>query len=283
MKEYLGDHSPAYQLLERVRGTLIKEYVLLSVSSKKFASHVSREEYLTSRIAVQSRAFEIANLPESEVSKKEVDYYKQQIGLDFSVGAVSIEPVNDWMNSHVNNNVKVGGYDAKKRAGLAWTTRTVPKGQELVFSYGKFYDFVLFSQYGYIPADGSGTSIMSLSLHHETSLMGGLLDNSAAATTLPSLEKMAPYLQYDYGYPECITEETQPGAYKLKQLKLEYLQLISLDRAWWVLPLPPRTSSEITPMSTTKVSDDYKVPSFDPVERNCIGRVFAMPHNHTHR
>ena len=121
LKRYLGGgHSPAYIHLVNVRKSLNEEYNLLSTKSTKFASHVSREDYLSCRIAVQSRAFEISNIPSSEVSEKEREYYQRTIGIDFRLAAISIEFVTDWMNTHINNNVKVGGYDSKKRRGLAW-------------------------------------------------------------------------------------------------------------------------------------------------------------------
>lgn len=195
VKRYLGEHSPAFQHLLHFRRSLTLEYESLAESSTNFASHVSLKDYLSSRIAVQSRAFEIHNT-KSEVSKEERKYYQQNIGIDFGTGVVSIEPVNDWMNSHVNNNVKVGGYDAKKRSGQAWATKAIPKGQELISKYGDFYDYVLFGQYGYLPSDGSGKSIASLSIHHDVNLSGGLISGAMSSTSsLPP--QMAPYLQYD--------------------------------------------------------------------------------------
>ncbi len=84
-----------------------------------------------------------------------------------------------------------------------------------------------------------------------------------AKPVLPPLEVMVSYLQYDYGYKNCIEKEVHPEAYELKRLKLLYLQRIALDRAWWVLPLPPRSSVDATPTSTTEIPKDYEVPSFD--------------------
>ena len=144
MKRYLGEHSPSYVHLVDTRESLFGEYDSLASTSTKFASHVSLEDYLSCRIAVQSRAFEISNIPRSEIPSKEREYYQQSIGIDFS-SVVSIEPINDWLNSHTNNNVKIGGYDAQKRTGQAWATKAIPKGQELVNNYGdNFYDHVLF-------------------------------------------------------------------------------------------------------------------------------------------
>ncbi len=146
MKIYLGEHSPSYIHLVDTRESLHGEYdSSFGIStSTKFASHVSIENYLSCRIAVQSRAFEISNIPKSEVPRKEREYYQQNIGVDFT-SVVSIEPVNDWLNSHTNNNVKIGGYDALKQTGQAWATKAIPEGQELVNNYGdNFYDYSLF-------------------------------------------------------------------------------------------------------------------------------------------
>ena len=267
LKRYLGGgHSPAYIHLVNVRKSLNEEYNLLSTKSTKFASHVSREDYLSCRIAVQSRAFEISNIPSSEVSEKEREYYQRTIGIDFRLAAISIEFVTDWMNTHINNNVKVGGYDSKKRRGLAWATKDIPEGHELINSYGEhFYDYVLFSQYGFIPSDGTGSSIATLFVHHNISLTGGLLSGSTdSLEELPQLDHMYRYLRYDYGYPECITEEAQPEAFELKRLKAIYLQRIAFDRHFWVLPMPPRTAAEEakTPQTTTMLPEDYILPSF---------------------
>jgi hypothetical protein len=263
IKITLGEHSPAFQRLVHTRESLNREYDSFASTSTKFAHRVSLEDYLSCGIAVQSRAFEIPNT-KSDVEMEERTFYQQTLGIDFSSGVVSIEPVNDWMNSHANNNVKVGGYDVKKRSGQAWSTKVIPKGQELINSYGEQFDYVLFSQYGYVPPDGTGSSIAWLFVYHDISLMGGLAGGSVASHSLPSLDGLVPYLQTDYGYVECIRKESQPDAFELKRLKLLYLQRIATDRDWWVLPLPPRTSTGDTPVSTTEISRDYKVPSFGP-------------------
>ena len=106
----------------------------------------------------------------------------------------------------------------------------------MINSYGEhFYDYVLFSQYGFIPSDGTGSSIATLFVHHNISLTGGLLSGSTdSLEELPQLDHMYRYLQYDYGY-ECITEEAQPEAFELKRLKAIYLQRIAFDRHFWVL------------------------------------------------
>ncbi len=176
----------------------------------------------------------------------------------------------------VNNNVKVGGYDAEKRSGRAWTTKPIRKGQELINNYGSFYDHVLFSQYGFVPADGTGTSVASLFAHHDLNMMGELIGETHPSS--PSPENMVPYLRYDYGYDECVTRESHPEAFELKRLKLEYLRRIAIDPSRWVLPLPPRSSSDATPFSTTAAPDaeTYEVPSFGPevqeyLEANALG------------
>jgi hypothetical protein len=258
----LGEHSPAFQRLVNTRESLNREYDSFASTSPTFALRVSREDYLSCGIAVQSRAFEIHGT-QSEVNIEESKYYQQTLGINFTSGVVSIEPVNDWMNSHANNNVKVGAYDAKKRSGQAWSTKAIPKGQELINSYGEQFDHVLFSQYGYIPSDGTGSSIAWLFVHHNISLMGGLT-GASASHSLPSLDGLVPYLQMDYGYVECIRKESQPDAFELKRLKLLYLQRIATNRDWWVLPLPPRTYTDNTPVSTSDITKDYEVPSFGP-------------------
>ena len=263
IKIYLGgEHSPTYQHLKQVRQSLNEEYDMLASTSKSFAKLISRQDYLACRIAVQSRTFELNDIPTSEVTRKERTYYKEQLGIDFT-SVISFEPVNDWMNSHVNNNVRVGGYNAKKRTGQTWSIKDIKQGDELINSYGEtFYNHVLFVQYGYIPTDGSGQSVISLAAHHDINLVGGIMSGTSKANdNLQSAETMLSYLKYDYGSSECITKENQ-DAFELKQLKLKYLQRIGSDRQFWVLPLPPRVSTETTPRSTTTLPDDYNVPAF---------------------
>jgi len=263
IKIYLGgEHSPTYQHLKQVRQSLNEEYDMLASTSTSFANLISRQDYLACRIAVQSRTFELNDIPTSEVSRKERTYYKQTIGIDFT-SIVSFEPVNDWMNSHINNNVRVGGYDAKKRSGQTWAIKDIKQGDELINSYGDtFYNHVLFTQYGYIPTDGSGQSVISLAAYHAVSQSGGIMSGTSKANdNLQSAEIMLPYLEYDYGYSECITKENQE-AFELKRLKLKYLQRIASNRQFWVLPMPPRVSTEATPRSTTTLPDDYNVPAF---------------------
>ena len=263
IKLTLGEHSPAFQRLVNTRESLNREYDSFASTSATFALRVSREDYLSCGIAVQSRAFEIPGITKSDVEIEERKYYQQTLGIDFSSGVVSIEPVNDWMNSHANNNVKVGGYDSTKRSGQAWSTKAIPEGQELINSYGEQFDHVLFSQYGYIPSDGTGSGIAWLFVHHDISLMGGLTGGSLASHSLPSLGSLVPFLQMDYGYDECIRKESR-DAFELKRLKLLYLQQIATNRDWWVLPLPPRRYTDNTPVSTTDLTKDYEVPSFGP-------------------
>jgi hypothetical protein len=245
----LGEHSPAFLQLNNTRRGLNAEYDSFASTSKTFAQRISREDYISCGIAVLSRAFRILHTS-LEVGIEEGKYYQQTLGIDFSSDVVSIQSVTDWMNSHINNNVQVGGYDIEKRSVHAWSTKAIAEGGELINSYGDHVDYVLFGQYGYIPPDGTGSSIAWLSAHH--------------SQPLPSLDKLIPYLQMDYGYVECITKESRPDAFELKRLKLLYLQRITANQEWWVLPLPPRSSTSNTPASTTDMSNDYKVPSFGP-------------------
>eukprot|EP00985_Skeletonema_marinoi_P024092 scaffold16518_cov139-Skeletonema_marinoi.AAC.8 len=253
MELLLGNHSPAFRDLLVLRQSLNNEYDSFIASSDKFASLVSREDYLSCRLAVQSRAFQIPGvLPESEIPKSEQEHYSETIQLDFTNdGVLSIEIINDWMNSHINNNVMVGGYDAVKRRGRAWSTKAIQPGQELIMDYGRFHDYVLFGQYGYVPSDGTGVTITSVAAYHN------IIDDD-----LPDLEQMMPYLQFDHGYPECIEKELHPAAFRLKELKSRYLREIAIDSSRWALPLPPRLTTDVTPPSTTILPDDYTVPSF---------------------
>jgi hypothetical protein len=252
MEQLLGKHSPAFRELLVLRQSLNSEYDTFIATSNKFASLVSRESYLSCRLAVQSRAFQIPGvLPQSEIPKDEQQHYTETIQIDFTNdGVLSIEIINDWMNSHINNNVMVGGYDAVKRRGRAWSTKAIQPGQELIMDYGRFHDYVLFGQYGYVPSDGTGVTITSLAAYHDI------------GDELPDLQQMMSYLQFDLGYPECIEKELHPAAFRLKELKARYLQNIAIHSSFWALPLPPRLSTDVTPHSTTILPDDYTVPTF---------------------
>lgn len=252
MELLLGNHSPAFRDLLALRQSLNNEYDSFIATSDKFATLVSRADYLSCRLAVQSRAFQIPGvLPESEIPTIEQEYYSQTIQIDFSNdGVLSIEIINDWMNSHVNNNVMVGGYDAVKRRGRAWSTKAIEPGQELIMDYGRFHDYVLFGQYGYVPSDGTGVTITTVAAFHNI------------GNAIPDVEQMMLYLQYDHGYPECIEKKLHPDAFRLKELKSRYLREIAIDPSRWVLPLPPRLSTDATPPSTTILPDHYTVPSF---------------------
>ena len=203
IENYLGMDSIAFLHLEHVRRSLDEEYNMLASASAKFAEGVLREDYLASRLAVQSRAFTISDVG-PEVSRAETERYEQALGIDFSARVISLEPVIDWMNTHVNNNVRVEGYDAVKRSGRAVAIKDIQAGKEVVNNYGQFYDHNFFVQYGFIPADGTGNSVASLFVHHNIDLMSELLGEAKSA--LPPLNKMAAYLRFDDGYPECITK-----------------------------------------------------------------------------
>ena len=250
LKLLLGAHSPTFTELLLLQQSLNNEYDSLIATSEKFAALVSREDYISCRLATQSRAFQIPGIiPEPEISIAEHEYYSRETGIDFrNDGVVSIEVGNDWMNSHVNNNVKVGGYDAVKRIGQAWATKDIQPGNELINNYGRFDDYVLFGQYGFVPADGTGTTVATVAAYH------------CIGDTLPDIKAMMPYLQYDYGYSECIGEES--ASFRLKELKAKYLQQIAIDPSRWTLRLPPRVSSDVTPSSTTILPEEYSVPSF---------------------
>lgn len=248
----LGNHSPAFRDLVVLQQSLNNEYDSFISASDKFASLVSREDYLACRLAVQSRAFQIPGvLPESEIPKNEQEHYTETIQIDFTNdGVLSIEIINDWMNSHINNNVMVGGYDAVRKRGRAWSTKAIQPGQELIMDYGRFHDYVLFGQYGYVPSDGTGVTITSVAAYHDI------------GDDLPDLEQMMPYLQFDQGYPECIEKGLHPAAFRLKELKARYLREIAIDSSRWALPLPPRLSTGVTPLSTTILPNYYSVPTF---------------------
>ena len=258
----LGSHSPAYQRIIHLRVSFDNEYDSFASTSTAFAKLVTREDYLSCAIAVLSRAFDVHN-DELEIDVDEQMIYQRTLGFDVGRNILSIEPVHDWMNSHINNNVVMGGYDGKTQSGRAWTTKAIPKGQELINGYGEQLDYILFSQYGYIPSDGTGSSIVWLSSYHDINLMGGLTGNLGVSPTLIELGSLIPYIQMNYGYLESIKNDNQPDAdaVELKRLKLLYLQRIATDRDWWFLQLPPRSSIVSTPFSTRDVNE-YEVPVF---------------------
>ena len=258
----LGSHSPAYQRIIHLRVSFDNEYDSFASTSTAFAKLVTREDYLSCAIAVLSRAFDVHN-DELEIDVDEQMIYLRTLGFDVGRNILSIEPVHDWMNSHINNNVVMGGYDGKTQSGRAWTTKAIPKGQELINGYGEQLDYILFSQYGYIPSDGTGSSIVWLSSYHDINLMGGLTGNLGVSPTLIELGSLIPYIQMEYGYLESIKNDNQPDAdaVELKRLKLLYLQKIATDRDWWFLQLPPRSSIVSTPFSTRDVNE-YVVPAF---------------------
>jgi hypothetical protein len=269
VKLNLGSHSPAYQHLLHLRVSFDNEYDSFASTSAEFAKLVTREDYLSCSIAVLSRAFDVHNVEEQT-------FYQQTLGFDVGRNILSIEPVHDWMNSHINNNVVMGGYDGKTQSGRAWSTKAIPKGRELINGYGEQLDYILFSQYGYIPSDGTGSSIVWLSSYHDINLVGGLTGSLGVSPTLIELDSLIPYLQMDYGNPECIQKNSQPDAdaVELKRLKHLYLQRIATDRDWWFLQLPPRSSIVSTPFSTIDVKE-YEVPMFgddvyDFLDRNAM-------------
>jgi len=127
----LGSHSPAYQHLLNLRVSFDNEYDSFASTSASFAKLVTREDYLSCSIAVLSRAFDVHNV-ELEINVEEQTFYQQTLRFDVGRNILSIETVHDWMNSHINNNVVMGGYDGKTKSGRAWSTKAIPKGQELI-------------------------------------------------------------------------------------------------------------------------------------------------------
>ena len=153
----------------------------------------------------------------------------------------------------------MGGYGAKSQSVRAWSTKAIPKGQELVNGYGEQFDSFLVNMVIFYQM-GTGSSIVWLSSYHDISLMGGLTGSLGVSPSLSLLYSLIPYFHMDYGgYPECIHRDFQPDVFELNRLKLFVpSERVAIDHDWWILQLPTRSSIDSTPFSTKTLQRTIK-------------------------
>jgi len=130
-------------------------------------------------------------------------------------------------------------------------------------------DAHLYARYGFVNGDGSGPIQLSLAFHHEMMKLNisnqyDYIPDTGATPKFHNYQKLgiAKYLQFDDGYPECISgPSTHPEEAELKRLKLQHLLDIANEYGRWNILIEPRNAKSM-PARLIEIPITTVVPQF---------------------
>jgi hypothetical protein len=130
-------------------------------------------------------------------------------------------------------------------------------------------DADLYARYGFVNGDGSGPTLLSMAFRHEMMKLNisnqyDYIPHTGTTLKFYNLQKrgVSKYLQFDDGYPECISgPSTHPEEAELKRLKLQHLLDFANEYERWNMLIEPRDSKSL-PAKSTDIPITTEVPQF---------------------
>ena len=261
------DTLPALSLTEHLVDayfrSFLAEYHAFCRISSDFENHVPLEDWITSRLIVNTRSFKSVPLTPNDISNDELESYRPflhdmeddkqtQTDVDSSRAAFyddcrhssmrsCMVPLLDALDHHAKPNIGWRFMDSQSPVSealsfLAFASEDVTSGSNLFVSYGSFPDPLVFAQYGFVDPSGLGHRAALLAPYHH------LVDE----TFLTEEESMhidndlQKYLAFRDGYQHChysTHEKTQ--RLEFETAKFEALKAMSNVMKSWVATLPP--------------------------------------------
>lgn len=314
-KRHKMKKTTSVQIIEGFRSMIHSEYTSFSNHYKKkhqtrnlvyndndkdslYPSHfetiISMEEYFAMRINVLSRNFGILLSSSTSPLKQsqdnnifqhgELQYYKDQAGLDIRDAIRSMVPILDMWDHHASSNTEwfydhsIESFVAK--ASYNDKTANSLTGYDVFNSYGTHSDSYLFAKFGFVNGDGSEWTESSLAVFHQMADVGvgerHFIYNIASDS---QFEYLATYLSFDYGYPQCIhhpsntinqntddisdlSMEKLERTWLFKRMKLFHLQKFANIRKYWVIQLPPRDPDALPKKVSVDIGEKPIIPRF---------------------
>uniref|UniRef100_A0A7S1BS18 Rubisco LSMT substrate-binding domain-containing protein n=1 Tax=Corethron hystrix TaxID=216773 RepID=A0A7S1BS18_9STRA len=279
VNKYLSG-TVASSLSSSYRTMMLSEYTAFSSLSSSFRLNVSLESYLAARVNVLSRSFGIGPASSSlrpRVPSEEMAKYRS-IDIDLDLGLRALSPILDMWDHHAGAPT-VWNYERSRQAFIVKVKKgeTIPKGHDVMVSYGSYSDSHLLVKFGFVNGDGSGWTEASIAVHHSperyTLHPQYILDDERESDPTSLRLAMATYLQYDMGYPECLSpNDGGGGAWSFKALKHDILLASADVRDKWVMRLSPRAPDDRPATSSSVPLARDTPPKFPPKEVNFDGR-----------
>lgn len=294
----LGKHTLSFMTLKAFQDMVLSEYQSFASQSLTFKKEITRPDYIAMRINVMSRSFgtgppgpeeadpsfifprdtkfnSVESNTNTSILNKELEYYQNTSGIHLEKGCRAMSPILDMWDHHANPNVE-WRYNNNRRAFIVTAKEGgIPKGNDVMVSYGKYTDAHLFSKFGFVNGDGSGWTEGSIANFH-TITDAGLGHQYAyrkldLKTLMPSF---ANYFAFDDGYSSCIKPPSSqmPSSspnediithWNFKRMKIQHLYRLSNRRKYWVFKLPPRNPNSRPSISSDKPIDTDSVPRFN--------------------
>lgn len=282
--EYILPHTASFSVVKAYRDMIRSEYKAFVDAFQKgtedkhpLEDFLSQEAYTRSRTLVLTRCFQAG----SSLSQEELQFYRNDFGIDLSRGSYAMVPILDFYDSHPRPNVQYSFNPNQQSFVIQASERGILAGQEIVDSYGKYTDAHLFAKFGFVNGDGSGHSQANLATHHRVmdmdlkqqfSYLPFRRNQPMSEALQKALEKqkagVRQYLMFDDGYEECISMTSNDNdnndayfqeARELKRLKLQHLTRIANHAKRWHLVLLPR-APESLPARTSNMPITYEPP-----------------------
>jgi hypothetical protein len=130
-----GPNSYLYFLVSRQKEEIESEYKSFTHASNEFKNLVTYQDYVASRLNVQTRAFAAGPLDGNDATKEELELYKKHLGVDIETSCSAMVPLIDFISgSHGKQNVQ-HKYVPESKKFLLYSLTDVPTGAELFESY----------------------------------------------------------------------------------------------------------------------------------------------------
>lgn len=244
-------------LVQKYFLSFVSEYNAFCRVSSEFPNHVSLEEYITSRLLVNTRGFSSEPLTQDDISNEELESYRPFL-YDMDVNSSPelffdecrattmrscMVPLLDAFDHHVEPNVGWRSVTSASSVGKAgsfinYAREDVRSGSDLYHSYGSLPDQFIYAQYGFINPDGSGTRATLLAPYHR------LVDEDFETQQSHSDIDLQKYLVFRDGYKTCHASNDEHQRKEFEELKFKALKAMSNIMNSWIAIVPPRESSD---------------------------------------
>lgn len=262
------DTLPPMSLTDHLVGkyfrSFLSEYHAFCRISSDFENHVPLEDWITSRLIVNTRSFKSVPLTPNDISNEELESYRpflhnteddKQTQTDGDSSRASfydecrhssmrscMVPLLDALDHHAKPNVGWRFMDSQSPVSealsfLAFASEDVTPGSNMFVSYGSFPDPFMFAQYGFVDPSGLGQRAALLAPYHR--LLEETFETEESAHRDNDLQK---YLAFRDGYEHChyaTNENVQRLELEFEKAKFEALKAMSNVMKSWVATLPP--------------------------------------------
>jgi hypothetical protein len=286
LKDHIPPHTSTWAAVQAFKSMISREYQTFTYRSTLWADQVSKHVYTAARLAVMTRSFGTGPLSSStsndagqSVSLQELDFYRENEGIDLTQGSHAMVPILDLYNHHGKPNVGFAYNDNLSAFVITAIHGGVTAGSELMDSYGKHTDSHLFAKYGFVNGDGSDYTQASIAVWHQPeSILTAVSRDDQRIEERQNLKQLRSlvlsYLQYDDGYEQCVTEQDEE-AWAFKLWKYPYLfELATSTNSWTVMMAPRNPESRPATASSIPISD--QVPQFDKQRIKFVASVDAL-------